>query len=75
MKQTIRMLLQVKKHQVRQPIAQRWIETADERCPLAGMWTSLTVDQQESTVEDDLPRRILHRFFEDAPHPFPVLLS
>ena len=61
MKQTIRMLLQVKNRQVRQPIAQRWIETADERCPLAGMWTSLTVDQQESTVEDDLPRRILRR--------------
>jgi hypothetical protein len=59
MTQKIRMLLQPKNPQVRRPIVQRWIETADERCPLAGMWTALTVDQHETTVEDDLPWRIL----------------
>jgi len=59
MMQKTRMLLQQKTAQIRKPIVQRWIETADERCPLAGMWTSLTVDQRENTVEDDLPWRIL----------------
>ncbi|MGO4514765.1 hypothetical protein AB4Y89_03150 [Terriglobus sp. 2YAB30_2] len=59
MTQKIRMLLQPKTTQARRPITQRWIETADERCPLAGMWTALTVDQQETTIEDDLPWRIL----------------
>ncbi|QEE29284.1 hypothetical protein FTW19_15550 [Terriglobus albidus] len=59
MTQKTRMLLQPKTAQLRKPIVQRWIETADERCPLAGMWTALTVDQQETTVEDDLPWRIL----------------
>ena len=59
MKQKVRMLLQPKIAQLRKPIVQRWIETADERCPLAGMWTALAVDQQETTIEDDLPWRIL----------------
>lgn len=73
MKQTIRMLLQVKNHQVRRPIAQRWIETADERCPLAGMWTSLTIDQPEGTVEDDLPRRILRRVLRGCATSLPCI--
>lgn len=59
MTQKLRMLLQPKPLQARRPIVQRWIETADERCPLAGMWTALTVDQQETAVEDDLLWRIL----------------
>ncbi|WP_263415628.1 hypothetical protein [Terriglobus albidus] len=58
MTQKTRMLLQQKTAQLRKPIVQRWIETADERCPLAGMWTALAVDQQETPIEDDLPWRI-----------------
>ena len=59
MTQKTRLLLQPKNLQARRPIVQRWVETADERCPLAGMWTSLVIDQQETTVEDDLRWRIL----------------
>ena len=55
------------------PIAQRWIETADERCPLAGMWTALSIDQQEATIEDDLPGRILLMILRGCANSFPSI--
>lgn len=39
---------------------QRWVETGDPRCPLAGMWTTLASNTTESADEGDLPGRILH---------------
>lgn len=46
-----------------QPVLiQHWVETGDERCPLGGMWTAMTVSQSGSTDEDDLRWRILPDF-------------
>jgi len=75
MTQKPRTLLKPKTPQCGKPIVQRWIETADERCPLAGLWTTLTVNQQEATIEDDLPWRILRMIHRGCAGSLPLSLS
>src|SRR5271154_5605253 len=52
----------------RTQIIQRWVETADERCPLACVWFALLEIAADQEVESELPRPAFYPFRSKAGH-------
>jgi hypothetical protein len=46
----------------RTEIRRRWVETADERCPLACMWSPLPEEYDEQDDDSGLPWSAFSRF-------------
>lgn len=50
----------------RKIITRRWVETADERCPLAGVWFALGEILDTQDDEPGLPEPAFYRFLWKA---------
>jgi len=56
----------------RTQIVQRWVETADERCPLACVWFALPEIATDQEVEPELPRPAFYPFRSKAGYLHPI---